>query len=102
MNASRLLISAVTFRGVSRPLLCSAKGLSYFTEQRRYMALFGITPAVAAKVWNVALSVLPNGARPVYLLWCSLFLKVYGTEHVNKPITGVDEKTFRTWVWRMI
>ena len=68
---------------------------------RRFRALFGCTCVVCAWMWNywVHRNVLPSAARPIHLLYALLVLKVYAIEEVNKSMTGVDEKTFRKWVW---
>lgn len=77
----------------------NAHGLCRVTHRRRFRALFGVTPAVASIVWNRLQGHIPRKASPIHLLWAFLFLKTYGSEHVNCALTKVDEKTFRKWSW---
>ena len=43
----------------------------------------------------------PNG-QCKHLLFALLFLKMYGTEEQNRSIIGLNEKTFRFWVWKYV
>lgn len=78
------------------------KQLSRETELRRFRALFGVAPHTCSSVWTRLQGVIPEGGSPVHLLWALLFLKVYATEHVNKGLTGANEKTFRKWSWTFV
>ncbi len=68
---------------------------------RKFRAFSGVSPSTCEKLWNLIDNKF-NGSEIKHLLWCLLFLKTYGTEHVNASIVGVDEKTLRLWVWRFI
>jgi len=37
-----------------------------------------------------------------HLLWSFLFLKTYDPEKVLSVACGVDEKTYRKWVWLVL
>lgn len=71
------------------------------SANRKFRSFYGVSPNVCAILWNL-LRNKPEGAEPKHLLWCLIFLKTYGTEHVNSALVGVDEKTFRLWVWNFI
>ena len=46
---------------------------------------------------------LPENATEKHLLWACLLLQTYGSEEeLSGHAGGVDEQTFRTWVWDMI
>lgn len=69
------------------------------------MACFGVSPFVMADIWNRIDpgSTMPNGADPKHVTWMCYFLKLYNQEEVNSiNVGGVDEKTFRKWVWLFI
>ena len=75
---------------------------SELTELRRFKALFGVSPLVCTVLWNKIGRSKPKKSSPTHLLWALLFLRVYSNEHTNRALTGVDEKTFRTWAWRFV
>ena len=33
------------------------------------------------------------------MMWVLMFLKMYGKESAMSSMAGVDEKTYRKWVW---
>jgi hypothetical protein len=68
---------------------------------RRFRSLFGTSPNVCSIVWGKIQEVCTEGT-PQHLLWALMFLKSYNTEHGNKSITGVDEKTYRLWAWKLV
>ena len=72
------------------------------SENRRFRANFGTTVRVCVMLWDRIGRKRPPGARQEHLLWALLFLKTYGTEHVNSMICSVDEKTFRKWSWKFV
>ncbi|KAJ3117946.1 hypothetical protein HK098_006075 [Nowakowskiella sp. JEL0407] len=71
------------------------------TANKRFRALFGITPKICSLIWQSLVS-KPSGSKPEHLLYALLFLKLYDTEHAHHAITGSDEKTFRKWTWIFI
>ena len=87
------------FARIGDSIFSNAHGLSNTVRQRRFAALFGVSPSVCASTWAIIWKQLPDGSEPKHLIWALLFLKVYATEHVNCALTGVDCKTFRKWVW---
>ena len=62
------------------------------SENRRFRAIFGTAVRVFVMLWERIGRKGPPGARQEHLLWALLFLKTYGTEHVNSMICPVDEK----------
>ena len=96
-------ISESTFVVASAPLL--GRSIAKSTEHvsyRRFRAFFGVSPTVCVEAWLKLNGSLPEGARPVHLLWACMFLKVYATEEVHSSIAQVDAKTFRKWSWLLI
>lgn len=79
-----------------------AKSLSKIVYERRFRARFGVTPKVATIVWNRIECTVLRRCSQMHLLWGLLFLKTYGSEHVNCSITKGDEKTFRKWFWIIV
>lgn len=69
---------------------------------RRFKGLFGVSPLICSIAWDNITEHVPQGTKPHHLLWGLCFLKCYNTEHVNHAIFGVDEKTFRKWIWIVI
>lgn len=69
---------------------------------RRYKGLFGVTPLICSVTWNYITKYAPQETKPRHLLWGLCFLKCYNTEHVNSVMFGVDEKTFRKWIWIIV
>lgn len=65
--------------------------------RRLFKRMYGVSPFVASKTWELIGQNLPHHAKPKHMLWALLFLKVYGTEHVHAGIVNVDEQTFRKW-----
>jgi hypothetical protein len=46
---------------------------------------------------------MPRGVRSYHLLWSLYFLKVYPVEEQGSSnIGGVDEKTYRKWLWLFV
>jgi hypothetical protein len=64
----------------------------------RFRGLFGVSPETCSLLWN-KIPQHPEHATIVHLLYALLFLKCYAIEHLNRTITGVDEKSFRKWSW---
>ena len=91
-------IFVLSAQGVSK----SAIGLRKSPGKRRFASLFGVTPKVCSIVWRKISHQFTNRIEPKHLLWALLFLKCYGSESVHSALTGVDEKTFRLWVWRVV
>jgi hypothetical protein len=81
-----------------------------FTSKRRFREMFGCCPKIAAAAWNKIEGNIEwtglttySSRSTVHLLWALLFLKVYGKEAtLSSLVGGVDEKTFRKWVWLYI
>ena len=68
---------------------------------RRFRENFGISPKICETVWNSLADqdLHPHGALPIHMLCALLFLKLYESEHINRSLAGLDEKTFRKWQW---
>lgn len=71
---------------------------------RKSKANFGVSTAMIKFIWNCLVKdeLLPNGAQVHHLLWTLAFLKTYETEQVYSSRFRTSEKTFRTWVWKLI
>lgn len=72
---------------------------SEVTCNRKFRAVFGITPDIASYFWNLIKAKVPKYGTEKHLLWALHFLKNYSTEHNNSIIFGCSEKTFRKWCW---
>ena len=76
------------------------------TTNRQFRSAFGVNPLVCRCLWESVSNILPQKymytARPKHLLMALLFLKQYNTNECNAAITGVDEKTFRKWLWLFV
>jgi len=70
-------------------------------NERKYLAIFGTSPEVCSKLWNM-IRPEKNGVLPKHLLWELIFLKISTTESVMSSIFKDDEKTYRLWVWYFI
>ena len=75
------------------------ESLSNSSSERSFRALFGCSPMVCVIIWNLLTNQHPIDSKPLYMLYGLLFLKVYGTENVNRTITGTYESKFRYWAW---
>lgn len=70
--------------------------------ERRFRAVFEVSPFIAACVWNFLLPQLCHYSLPKHLLWTLHFLKCYSTEHVNCFLWKCSEKSFRKWCWYFV
>jgi len=72
-------------------------------NQRRWSTNFGTSPSICQVIWGLITSnneePLPNGANFFHILWTLLFLKLYMSESVLSGLVGVDEKSYRKWIW---
>ena len=102
MTSSNQSYMEIIFLSQCRHLFRSARGLSPILEKRRFRALLGVSSTVCSKVWILVQGSLPDSFRPVHLLWALMFLIIYASEHVNRQLTGADEKMFRKWVWMAV
>lgn len=75
---------------------------SRITGYRRFRAFFGVDPIVCSIVWEQLKNDRPPRSKPKHLMWALMFLKIYTTENVFRGIVGVDEKTWRKWIWIFI
>jgi hypothetical protein len=70
------------------------------------MAHYGTEPVVAAVVWEMLVddgwTKKRRRCKPKHLLFALKFKKCYDTEMSTASALGVDEKTYRKWVWFMI
>jgi hypothetical protein len=74
------------------------------TDERRFLATFGVGPVVCLTIWNLLLETanLPPGSFEYHLLWGLMFLKLYCAESIHAALAGCDEKTFRKWSWAFV
>lgn len=97
-------VSAETFVLQARLILGHRCNTSPATEDRRFRANFGTTPAICAILWGMISpnETMPKGVKYFHLLWALMFLKLYASEHVLSGIAKCDEKTYRKWTWLFI
>jgi hypothetical protein len=69
----------------------------YFVRVSR----FGVEPTMVAMMWDISITQtnFSSGAKLVHLLWSLNFLKIFDSVH---GFFGVDEKTYRQWMWPII
>lgn len=75
---------------------------SNLTEDRRFREMFGCSAKVVLILWNMIDSNVDIKGSPeiAHLLWALMFLKIYSKESITSRLAGgVDEKTYRKWVW---
>ena len=62
---------------------------------------FGVEPTMVATMWDISITHtnFSSGAKLVHLLWSLNFLKIFDSVH---GFFGVDEKTYRQWMWPII
>lgn len=69
-------------------------------EDRSFRALFGCSPDIVLKLWNmlVAGGLLPAGGTLTHLLCTFLHAKTYGKWKTMRRLTKTDPKTLRKWI----
>lgn len=101
------LIMASSFSSMERVFIHNSNinktNKNYYCA-REYVAAYGVTVHVSAKIWHVLKSSdqfcdKARGLSPCHLLWCFYFLKQYSTSTVMARYCGCSDKTFRKWVW---
>ena len=106
MSQQAILVSAFVHHGLKYINGNRAHADTKWTavNERRWNANYGVSPHTCQAIWGLmtGLSPLPNGASFYHLLWGLLFLKTYMTEAVVSGMLGVDEQTYRKWVWIII
>ncbi len=80
-----------------------------FTEAWHFRKFFGMSVHVVKIFWDLLLrdDLLPEGGRPMNLLWALYCLKVYpkqspGCSAISASAGAVNPKTHRKWVWAFI
>ena len=97
--------SILDFESMGREIMHRKKGGSSLTFDNRFRTFFGVSPKVVENIWNRldpfrTIEPIHSGVKPMHLLWALLFMKVYAEESIHAGLVGgVDEKTFRKWVW---
>ena len=84
-------------------LLVGREGGSQKTKDRRFRSFFGTSGLVCHKAWELlqasgSLDEYP-GLTWDHFLWSLSFLKCCSTETQLSALYGIDEKTYRKWVW---
>jgi len=71
---------------------------------RRFRAMFGVPSTICPLLWHQMhlRGTLPKKGQPKHLLWALMFLKLYEVELAMAARCGVDEKTYRKWVWAFL
>ncbi len=102
-------VSATTFyeQGLSYCGRCRSQGSAGDEDSkkvskiniRRFKSHFGTTPGSCAYIWQ-EIEKHDENLKYFHLLWALLFLKLYDSEEVlSGMVGGVDEKTFRKYIW---
>ena len=71
-------------------------------NNKRFREFFGISDSVCAILWLLIESKVPKFFKVEHLFMTLHFLKCYDTESINAALFGVDEKTHRTWQWKLV
>ncbi len=80
-------------------MLGRAPDLSVVDGSQRFRALFGTSPSVFCRFWQMFVQRRPENSKPYHMLCALMFLKVYASENDHAALAGVDEKTYRKWQW---
>jgi hypothetical protein len=66
-------------------------------SERTFCEHFGMAAMVIASIWSKATrtGVLPEGAKPLHLLWLFYWWKTYNTQGVCARFCGCDKGTFK-------
>jgi hypothetical protein len=93
MNETQFL--RLGLRLINRDLKSKSVALERFTGH------YGVRPIIAALLWDYLLpwTTAKKTCTPKHLLWALHFLQTYDTEITIASRFGVDEKTYRKWLW---
>jgi hypothetical protein len=93
-----------TFIEHGRRIFRKSKMARKDTDERRFLATFGVAPVVCLTIWNLLIETgnLPPSSFEYHLLWGLMFLKLYCAESIHAALAGCDEKTFRKWSWAFV
>jgi hypothetical protein len=99
-----MLISPAVVKTIANDELRVTNRLSKVSYNRKFHSWFGLSPKVAARLWNtlVLQQKLPRGGLVKHLLWTLSFLKLYESEQVYTTTFSVTGNTFRKWVWKFL
>jgi len=80
-----------------------SRGRALSVKLERFTGFYGVRPLVAAVLWDMLFDWTRNTTcMPKHLLWSLHFCKTYDTETVIAAKFGIDEKTYRKWLWFML
>ena len=89
------------FERAGLEIMGRAKKKSGIKAERRWRSLFGATPIVCARIWELAdpsnNPQFPGNVHRKHLMWALIFLRDYQTEEDHTILIGADENTFRKW-----
>ena len=81
-------------------MILKKESTSKVTEDRHFREMFGCSAKVVLQIWNMINADIKGSPKIDHLLWSLMFLKLYSKETVTSRLAGgVDEKTYRKWVW---
>ena len=95
-------VAAAAFLLEAHDMLAFPRYRSMYADERKFRALFGVSPEGCQDLWKLSYRFQKAGTQPKHLLWALMLLKVYTTEDVLVSMAGCDRKTFRKWVWPTI
>ncbi len=102
MVGDRDSIGPEAFVAIGAAMLGRAPDLSVVDGSQRFRALFGTSPSVFCRFWQMFVRRRPENSKPYHMLWAIIFLKVYASEHDNAALAGLDEKTSRKCQWTFV
>lgn len=92
-----------TIENLGFEIRCASKPRSVQIARKKFKGLYGTYPEVICYVWNQLIVKNVIEKYDVYRLRRFFltfdFLKNYCIEHLCAINFGVDEKTYRKWVW---
>lgn len=89
-----------SFMDLGNNIMGRTKAVQARTALERFKATFGTSPQVCSLLWDmIDRTWMPNGSRPVHLLWALMLLKLYCAESVLSALANAHEQTFRKWAW---
>jgi hypothetical protein len=89
------MISPCAFLALAQTITNTSHTQAWQKARIRFVSTFGSKPSLVSELWNLLEAKnLPQGFRPIHLLWTLCFLKLYASEATLSSHCGCDEKTF--------
>jgi hypothetical protein len=89
------MISPRAFLALAQTITKTSHTTAQHKARSRFLSTFGSKPSLVSELWNLLeAKKLPQGFRPIHLLWTLCFLKLYASESTLSSHCDCDEKTF--------